>query len=69
MSVFPIWTGKWGAQFAKLKSSRMSWYIADALYIPDCFEWKVLLLALYVNHSVEVSRRPLILRRHNDALK
>ncbi|KAK5629125.1 hypothetical protein RRF57_004840 [Xylaria bambusicola] len=45
MSVFPVWTGKRGAHFDELRSSRMSWYIADAPYLLDCFEGKVPLLA------------------------
>ncbi|TGJ84215.1 hypothetical protein E0Z10_g4585 [Xylaria hypoxylon] len=45
LEIFPVWTGKRGVHFDYLKSSRMTWYIADAPYMLDSFEGKIPLLA------------------------
>ncbi|KAI0546337.1 hypothetical protein F4679DRAFT_416227 [Xylaria curta] len=52
--IFPVWKGKRGAQFDHLKSSGMTWYIADAPYLLDSFEGKIPLLAFEPPTLVEM---------------
>ncbi|KAI0865764.1 hypothetical protein F4860DRAFT_264802 [Xylaria cubensis] len=54
LEIFPVWKWKRGAQFDHLKSSGMTWYIADVPYLLDSFEGKIPLLAFEPSTLVEM---------------
>ncbi|TRX89111.1 hypothetical protein FHL15_010028 [Xylaria flabelliformis] len=54
LEIFPVWKGKRGNQFDHLKSSGMTWYIADVPYLLDSFEGKIPLLAFEPSTLVEM---------------
>ncbi|KAI0197267.1 hypothetical protein EV127DRAFT_329817 [Xylaria flabelliformis] len=54
LEIFPVWKGKRGTQFDHLKSSGMTWYIADVPYLLDSFEGKIPLLAFEPSTLVEM---------------